>query len=64
MDLRDTSIHGTQAEYVRVPYAETSVHVLPETVTNDEAIFLADILAYGIRDRRAERGASARATRW
>ena len=40
-------IDGTQAEYVRVPYAETSVHVLPETVTNEEAIFLADILPTG-----------------
>lgn len=40
-------IDGTQAEYVRVPYAETSVHVLPESVTNEEAIFLADILPTG-----------------
>ena len=47
-------IDGTQAEYVRVPYAETSVHVLPESVPNEEAIFLADILPTGFRDRRAE----------
>ena len=40
-------IDGTQAEYVRVPYAETSVHVLPESVPNEEAIFLADILPTG-----------------
>ncbi len=40
-------IDGTQAEYVRVPFAETSVHVLPETVTNEQAIFLADILPTG-----------------
>ncbi|CAN5567580.1 zinc-dependent alcohol dehydrogenase family protein [soil metagenome] len=40
-------IDGTQAEYVRVPFAETSVHVLPESVTNEEAIFLADILPTG-----------------
>ncbi|MGB3484255.1 MAG: alcohol dehydrogenase catalytic domain-containing protein [Mycobacterium sp.] len=40
-------IDGTQAEYVRVPYAETSVHLLPETVTNEEAIFLADVLPTG-----------------
>src|SRR5512132_1619938 len=40
-------IDGTQAEYVRVPYAETSVHVLPAAVTNEEAIFLADILPTG-----------------
>ncbi|MFC9767609.1 alcohol dehydrogenase catalytic domain-containing protein [Rhodococcus jostii] len=40
-------IDGTQAEYVRVPYAETSVHVLPKGVTNEQAIFLADILPTG-----------------
>ncbi|AQA02966.1 alcohol dehydrogenase [Mycobacterium sp. MS1601] len=40
-------IDGTQAEYVRVPFAETSVHKLPEAVTNEEAIFLADILPTG-----------------
>jgi alcohol dehydrogenase len=40
-------IDGTQAELVRVPFAETSVHLLPETVTNDEAIFLADVLPTG-----------------
>lgn len=40
-------IDGTQAELVRVPYAETSVHLLPEDVTNDEAIFLADVLPTG-----------------
>lgn len=40
-------IDGTQAEYVRVPYAETSVHVLPDAVANEQAIFLADILPTG-----------------
>ncbi|MBC2639897.1 MULTISPECIES: zinc-binding dehydrogenase [unclassified Rhodococcus (in: high G+C Gram-positive bacteria)] len=40
-------IDGTQAEYVRVPYAETSVHVLPDSVSNEQAIFLADILPTG-----------------
>ncbi|QKT13583.1 zinc-binding dehydrogenase [Rhodococcus sp. W8901] len=40
-------IDGTQAEYVRVPYAETSVHVLPDAVSNEQAIFLADILPTG-----------------
>lgn len=40
-------IDGTQAEYVRVPYAETSLHLLPDTISNEEAIFLADILPTG-----------------
>ncbi|MET8449718.1 zinc-dependent alcohol dehydrogenase family protein [Streptomyces sp. NPDC005209] len=34
---------GTQAEYVRVPYADLSVHPLPATVDNRDAVLLADI---------------------
>jgi alcohol dehydrogenase len=37
-------IDGTQAEYVRVPYAETSVHKLPDSVTDEAALLPADIL--------------------
>src|SRR5215471_12540315 len=40
-------IDGTQAEYARVPFAETSVHRLPEGVTDERVIFLADILPTG-----------------
>ncbi|WP_028937683.1 zinc-dependent alcohol dehydrogenase family protein [Pseudonocardia spinosispora] len=40
-------IDGTQAEYTRVPYAETSVHRLPSGVTDVQALFLADILPTG-----------------
>ncbi|MFI2414372.1 alcohol dehydrogenase catalytic domain-containing protein [Streptomyces sp. NPDC018947] len=36
-------IDGTQAEYVRVPYADLSVHPLPSTVTDADAVLLADI---------------------
>ena len=36
-------IDGTQAEYVRVPYADLSVHPLPSTVDSDDAVLLADI---------------------
>ncbi|MFF8941536.1 zinc-dependent alcohol dehydrogenase family protein [Streptomyces sp. NPDC014864] len=36
-------IDGTQAEYVRVPYADLSVHPLPATVTNEDGVLLADI---------------------
>ncbi|MEU6732661.1 alcohol dehydrogenase catalytic domain-containing protein [Streptomyces physcomitrii] len=36
-------IDGTQAEYVRVPYADFSVHPLPEAVPDEEAVLLADI---------------------
>jgi alcohol dehydrogenase len=36
-------IDGTQAEYVRVPYADLSVHALPSTVRGEDAVLLADI---------------------
>ena len=40
-------IDGVQAEYARVPYAETSVHAVPEGVSDEQIIFLADILPTG-----------------
>lgn len=36
-------IDGTQAEYVRVPFADLSVHPLPSTVDSADAVLLADI---------------------
>ncbi|MFF7047260.1 zinc-dependent alcohol dehydrogenase family protein [Streptomyces griseorubiginosus] len=36
-------IDGTQAEYVRVPYADLSVHALPSAVDSKDAVLLADI---------------------
>jgi alcohol dehydrogenase len=40
-------IDGTQAESVRVPYADTSLYKVPENVTDEQAIFLADSLPTG-----------------
>ena len=40
-------IDGTQAEFVRVPYADTSLYAVPGDVTNEQAIFLADSLPTG-----------------
>ncbi|MFT4125823.1 MAG: zinc-dependent alcohol dehydrogenase family protein [Gordonia sp. (in: high G+C Gram-positive bacteria)] len=40
-------IDGTQAEYVRVPYAETSVYKLPATVSPEQGTLLSDILPTG-----------------
>ena len=40
-------IDGTQAEYTRVPYAETSVHKVPDGVTDQQVLFLTDILPTG-----------------
>ncbi|MEV5312441.1 zinc-dependent alcohol dehydrogenase family protein [Streptomyces sp. NPDC052610] len=36
-------IDGTQAEYVRVPHADLSVHALPATLPDRDAVLLADI---------------------
>ncbi|MDL9935131.1 zinc-dependent alcohol dehydrogenase family protein [Gordonia sp. ABSL1-1] len=40
-------IDGTQAEFVRVPYAETSVYKLPTGVTAEQGVVLSDILPTG-----------------
>lgn len=37
-------VDGTQAEYVRVPFADTSTYVLPDQVSDESAVLLADIL--------------------
>jgi len=37
-------IDGTQAEYVRVPFADTSTYGLPEGANDEEILMLADIL--------------------
>jgi alcohol dehydrogenase len=37
-------INGVQAEYARIPFADTSTYTLPEGLTNDQAVMLADIL--------------------
>jgi alcohol dehydrogenase len=40
-------IDGTQAEYVRVPFAENSAYKVPEGMTDAEGILLSDILPTG-----------------
>jgi alcohol dehydrogenase len=40
-------IDGTQAEFVRVPFAENSVYKMPESLTESEGILLSDILPTG-----------------
>ena len=40
-------IDGTQAELVRIPYADTSLYSIPASVSNEQAIFLADSLPTG-----------------
>jgi alcohol dehydrogenase len=40
-------VDGTQAEYVRVPYAETSVHKVPDGLADEDVLFLTDALPTG-----------------
>lgn len=40
-------IDGGQAEYVRVPHAETCLYRIPDKVTDEQALFVGDILATG-----------------
>jgi alcohol dehydrogenase len=53
-------IDGLQAEYARVPFAETSVHEVPEQLDDEQVLFLADILptAYevGVLSGRVDTG--------
>jgi threonine dehydrogenase-like Zn-dependent dehydrogenase len=39
---------GAQAEYVVVPYADTTLETIPEGTTDEQAIFVGDILATGM----------------
>jgi alcohol dehydrogenase len=53
-------IDGTQAEYVRVPFADTSLYKLPEEVGDEAAAMLSDILPtgfeIGVRNGRVKPG--------
>ncbi|MEJ2854057.1 MULTISPECIES: zinc-dependent alcohol dehydrogenase family protein [unclassified Saccharothrix] len=53
-------VDGTHAEYVRVPFADLSTHLLPDGVADADAVMLSDILptAYevGVRNGRVEPG--------
>ena len=40
-------IDGTQAEYVRVPFADTSTYPVPAGVSDEELLMVADILPTG-----------------
>jgi alcohol dehydrogenase len=41
------TIDGTQAEYVRIPYADTSLYGLPRDADEEAAVMLSDILPTG-----------------
>ena len=41
------TIDGTQAEFVRIPYADTSLYAMPDGVDEDAMVMLSDILPTG-----------------
>jgi alcohol dehydrogenase len=41
------TIDGVQAEYARIPFARNSVYKIPDTLTDEQVLFLTDILATG-----------------
>lgn len=40
-------IDGGQAEYVRVPYADQGLNCIPDAVSDEQALFVGDVLATG-----------------
>lgn len=40
-------IDGCQADYVRVPYADSGLHLIPEGLTDEDVLFVGDILSTG-----------------
>lgn len=47
-------IDGCQADYVRVPYADSGLHLIPEGLVDEDVLFVGDILSTGYFG--AERG--------
>ena len=51
-------IDGLQAEYARVPFADTSVYKVPDELSDEQVLFLADILPtafeFGVLNGRVE----------
>jgi alcohol dehydrogenase len=41
------TIDGVQAEYARIPFAKNSVYKIPDSLTDEQVLFLTDILATG-----------------
>jgi alcohol dehydrogenase len=38
------TIHGVQAEFARIPFADTSAYKIPDELSDEQVLFLADIL--------------------
>ena len=40
-------LNGSQAEYIRVPHAQFGMHKIPESLTDEQALMVGDILSTG-----------------
>ena len=40
-------IDGCQADYVRVPYADSGMYLIPDSMTDEDVLFVGDILSTG-----------------
>jgi len=40
-------IDGCQAEYIRVPHANLGMHIIPDNLTDEDLIFIGDVLSTG-----------------
>lgn len=47
------TIHGAQAEYLRVPYAQANLAKIPDGVTDEQVVLLADIASTGFSGAEA-----------
>jgi threonine dehydrogenase-like Zn-dependent dehydrogenase len=44
---KETGLHGAQAEFVRVPYADSTLMKVPDGINEDKALMLGDIIPTG-----------------
>lgn len=48
-------IDGSQAEYVRVPFADMGLNKIPNSVSDEQALFVGDVLVTGFRAARVSK---------
>jgi threonine dehydrogenase-like Zn-dependent dehydrogenase len=53
------TIHGTQAEYVKIPYAQANLAKIPTDLSDEQVVLLADIASTGFSGAESETCGSA-----
>ena len=57
------AIDGVQAEYFRVPYAQANLAKIPDDLSDEQCVLLADIASTGISAAERRTSESARRSR-